>query len=104
MMLYASTTVLLDELLLDDFVIGEIFIEVFVLLDDTLLEVLLVILLNEDSLTVLLENGLIVEVLLDEGLNLASFVPFQSLVVAAFLYGRVCTNSWNGGCTSLSRV
>lgn len=68
-MLYASTTVLLDELLLDDFVIGEIFVEVFVLLDDTLLEVLLVILLNEDSLTVLLEDGLMVEVLLDEGLT-----------------------------------
>lgn len=61
--------VLLDDPLLESLVLDEIFIEVFVLLGDTLREVLLVILLDEDTPTVLLEGGLIVEVLLDEGLT-----------------------------------
>lgn len=74
MMLYASKV---EEVLLDNFVLDAIFVEVVVLLNDALLEVRLALdLLSEDDLLekILLEDDLTVGVLLEEVLTMGLLV------------------------------
>lgn len=80
----------LDGILLDDFVLDEIFAEIVVLLDDSLLEVLLATnLLGEDDLPekTLLEDDLIVEVLLEEVLETGLLLDLTDRVDEVFATG-----------------